>query len=95
MAEITKKEVEHLSLLARLNLSEEEKEALSHQIKEILNYVEKINELNTENVPPTFNVIPLGEKLREDKVEKKFDSQSLLKNAPESKDNFFKVPKVV
>ncbi|MDI6752534.1 MAG: Asp-tRNA(Asn)/Glu-tRNA(Gln) amidotransferase subunit GatC [bacterium] len=95
MAEITKKEIEHLALLSRLSLSEEEKNTLSQQIKEILNYVEKVNELNTENVTPTFNVLPLGERLREDKVDNKFDSQSLLRNAPESEGNFFKVPKIV
>ncbi|MBU0599771.1 Asp-tRNA(Asn)/Glu-tRNA(Gln) amidotransferase subunit GatC [bacterium] len=95
MAKINQEDVEYLALLARLNLNEEEKKMLSEQIEEILNYVEKINQLNTEDVLPTFNVLPLGEKLREDKAKQEFNCEDLLKNALQRKDNFFKVPKVV
>jgi aspartyl-tRNA(Asn)/glutamyl-tRNA(Gln) amidotransferase subunit C len=95
MAKIKKEEVEYLALLARLNLSPEEKDVLSEQIIEIINYVEKINQLDTKEVNPTFNVLPLGEKMREDKVEKSFDCEKLLKIAPEREGNFFKVPKIV
>lgn len=92
---ITKKEVEHVCLLARLNLEENEKEEFTHQLNNILNYVAKINELNTENIPPTSHPLALTNVMREDDVQKSLSIADVLANAPDEEKNQFKVPKVI
>ena len=66
---ITKSDVEKTARLAKLEFSEDEKEKFTHQLSEIVSYVEKLNELNTENVEPTYHVLGIKNVLREDKVE--------------------------
>lgn len=92
---ITKKEVEHVCLLARLNLEENEKEEFTHQLNNILNYVAKINELNTENIPPTSHPLALTNVMREDDVQNSLSVADVLANAPDEEKNQFKVPKVI
>ena len=65
---LTKKDVEHVARLARLALSEEEKERYTQQLGHILTYIEKMSALDTQNVPPTSHVLPLSNVWREDKV---------------------------
>lgn len=92
---ITKKEVEHVCLLARLNLEENEKEEFTHQLNNILNYVAKINELNTENIPPTSHPLALTNVMREDDIQNSLPVADVLANAPNEEKNQFKVPKVI
>ena len=96
-AKITRKDVEHVARLARLALSEEEKERYTAQLESILEYIDKLNQLDTKNVPPTTHVIPLSNVWREDRVEAdRFgDPAAILKNAPESEGPFFKVKKII
>jgi len=92
---ITRETVEHIANLARLGLKEEEIELYTKQLQKILEYVEKLNELDTENVPPTFNVIGKVNALRKDELKPSLDRELLLKNAPKEEQNHFWVPKVI
>jgi len=92
---ITIKDVEHVALLARLELSAEEKKLYADQLNAILTYVEMLNELDTEDVPPTAHVLPLQNVFREDKVGGNLPTEEVLANAPEREEQFFKVPKII
>ncbi len=92
---ISKKEVEHVALLARLALSEEEKEKFTKQLSQVLDHAEKIKKLDTSNVFPTSHVIPLRNVFREDKAKPSFSEEKALSNAPEKENQAFKVPKIV
>jgi aspartyl-tRNA(Asn)/glutamyl-tRNA(Gln) amidotransferase subunit C len=96
-AKITKKDVEHVARLARLALSEEEKERYTAQLGSILEYIGKLNELDTRDVPPTSHVLPMSNVWREDATEPRHlgDPADVLKNAPEREGTFFKVKKVI
>ncbi|MFZ3062456.1 MAG: Asp-tRNA(Asn)/Glu-tRNA(Gln) amidotransferase subunit GatC [Actinomycetota bacterium] len=92
---ISKKEVEHVALLARLYLTEEEKERFTRQLQQILEHAGKIKELDTSKVPPTSHVLPLRNVFREDKSRPCLTQEEALKNAPKKEDNMFVVPKIV
>lgn len=92
---LTINEVEHVARLARLELSAEEKERFTHQLNDILQYVEKLKELDTDGVEPTAHVIPLQNVLREDAVRPSLDREDVLANAPDREEAFFKVPKII
>ncbi len=81
--------------LARLNLTEEEEELYSKQLEEILNYFQKLQELDTSNVEPMAHVLPLNNVWREDEIKESMEKELILKNAPEIENNCFKVPKIV
>lgn len=93
--EINEKVIEHVANLARLNLSAQEKEMLTHQMRDIIHYVDKLSELDTENIEPTAHVLPLVNVLREDEVKPSFERDKILSNAPTKQNGCFKVPKVV
>jgi len=92
---VTKETISHVAELARLNLSPQEEERLASELGSIISYVDKLNELDTSNVKPMEHVIPIYNVLREDKVEKSYEREKILANAPSSEDGCFKVPKVV
>lgn len=92
---ITKKEVSHVADLARLALTPEETELYTAQIQKILNYVEKLSELDTTGVEPTTYTVPLKTALREDKAWESLSKDEALSNAPESERGCFKVPKII
>lgn len=96
-AKITKKDVEYVARLARLALSDEEKERYTAQLESILEYIEKLNAMDTTNVAPTTHVLPLSNVWREDQVDaNRFDGPDrILKNAPDTEGPFFKVKKVI
>ena len=91
---ITKKDVEHVAILARLELTEEEKEKYTHQLGDVLAHVEKMNEVDTTNVEPMNHPIDFVNVTREDV--KIYDStrEELMSNAPDVEGEFFKVPKI-
>src|SRR5262245_17267756 len=97
---LSKKDVEHVARLARLALTEEEKERYTLQLGQILTYIEKMGKLDTTNVAPTSHVLPLSNVWREDRMEPS-DSETLgspeeiLANAPEREGPLFKVKKVI
>lgn len=92
---ITLDQVEHLARLARLQFSEEEKKSFLKDLDQILNYVEKINELNTENVEPTSHVLELKNVFRLDDVFQFSDYKEILKNAPSLHDGYYCVPPII
>jgi aspartyl-tRNA(Asn)/glutamyl-tRNA(Gln) amidotransferase subunit C len=92
---ITLKDVEYVAKLARLELSEEEKVVLQRELDKIVEYIDQLNEVDTENVPVTSHVIPLQNALREDKVLPSLPADQALANAPKSEDGFFRVPRVI
>lgn len=92
---ITQEIIEHIADLARLNLTEKEKEKLTSEMANIVAYMDKLNELDTTNVPPTSHVKPIHNVFREDKIEKSYDREKILANAPSRENGCFKVPRVV
>ncbi|AEF94580.1 Aspartyl/glutamyl-tRNA(Asn/Gln) amidotransferase subunit C [Desulfotomaculum nigrificans CO-1-SRB] len=92
---ISKKDVEHVALLGRLELSEEEKELYTQQLNKILEAARALQELDTADIPPTAHVLPIQNVFREDRVGQHMDPEKALANAPEREENFFKVPKIV
>ena len=92
---ITKEDVIQTADLARLEINEEELERFSEQLGHILEYIEGLNELDTTDIEPTSHVLELSTPLREDVVKQIITSEEALRNAPESEDDFFVVPKVI
>ena len=92
---LTKAEVEYVAQLARLELSEAEKEKFTGQLNEILNFVEKLNEIDTSKIEPTAHTIPVQNVFRPDQVTESLDVELALANATDRVDNFFKVPKSI
>lgn len=92
---ITKKDVEYVAKLARLALTEEEKDKFCNQLNQILLYMEKLNELDTKDVPPTSHVLPLKNVWREDEVKPFSQVKEIVENAPEREGNYFKVKKII
>lgn len=92
---LTIKEVEHVALLARLNLNEDEKETFAEQLSSILEYVDKLNGLPTENVEPLTHILPIYNVFREDKVKPGTPRDEILANAPLLEENQYKVPKIM
>ncbi|MDI6641598.1 MAG: Asp-tRNA(Asn)/Glu-tRNA(Gln) amidotransferase subunit GatC [Elusimicrobiota bacterium] len=92
---ITKKDVEYIAHLARLQLTEEEIEKFTDQLGAILEYMDKLNQLNTTDIPPTTHVMPSSNIWREDIPERYKDTDSILNNAPEKESNYFKVKKII
>ncbi|MCL4425254.1 MAG: Asp-tRNA(Asn)/Glu-tRNA(Gln) amidotransferase subunit GatC [Firmicutes bacterium] len=87
--------VEHVAWLARLAITGEEKEQLSAQLSRILDHMDKLNELDTTEVEPTFHVLDLRNVLRKDEARPGLTVEAALDNAPEREGNLFKVPKIV
>ncbi|HEY6394867.1 MAG TPA: Asp-tRNA(Asn)/Glu-tRNA(Gln) amidotransferase subunit GatC [Candidatus Binataceae bacterium] len=92
---ITLEQVRHVAQLARLELSAEDEERLSHDMSEMLAYVDKLNELNTDNIEPTAQVGESGTPMREDEVTNRPAAEAMLANAPARERGYFKVPKII
>jgi aspartyl-tRNA(Asn)/glutamyl-tRNA(Gln) amidotransferase subunit C len=91
---VTVKDVEYVAALARLSLDDREKEMYTHQLNEILAYVEQLNKLDTSAVEPLEHVIDLTNVTRDDAVTPSLPRGEALKNAPDRTEKFFKVPTV-
>ena len=92
---ITVQDVEHIAHLAKLSLSEDEKVAYSKQLGNILEYVEKLNQLDTTGVEPLSHVMEVTNAFRGDEPGKSLPREEALANAPNSDGEFFVVPKVI
>lgn len=92
---VTKKDVEKISELARLKFNETELENFTEEMNKILSYVEKLNELDTENVEPLSHPNETINVFRNDELKQSISTEDALKNAPDKDDKFFKVPKVI
>ncbi len=92
---LTLQEVEHIAQLARLTLSNEEKELFCQQLSAILEYAARLQSLDTGDILPTFSVLPPQNVLRNDKAEDSLDTEEILRNAAEIEDHQFRVPAVL
>ncbi|MBI2210988.1 MAG: Asp-tRNA(Asn)/Glu-tRNA(Gln) amidotransferase subunit GatC [Deltaproteobacteria bacterium] len=92
---ITREEVQRVAVLARLQFSPEEEEILTGQLDKILQYVEKLDQLDTADVEPLAHAVDIVNAFRDDRVANRPSSDSLLANAPAREKDFFKVPKII
>jgi len=92
---ISDETIEYVGILAKLELSAEEKEAAKKDMGRMLDYIDKLNELDTSQTEPMSHIFPINNVFREDEVTNEDDHEKILKNAPEKKDGAFKVPRTV
>lgn len=94
-SKISREEVRHVATLARLELTEAEELRMTEQMNSILSYMDKLNELNTTEIPATTHAIQRENVFRPDQVTTVFDREGALANAPQSDGVNFVVPKVI
>lgn len=92
---ISDETIEYVGILAKLELSEEEKLAARSDMERMLDYIDTLNELDTEGIEPMSHVFPVNNVFREDVVTNGDEHEKILANAPEEKDQSFKVPRTV
>ncbi|MCD6307566.1 MAG: Asp-tRNA(Asn)/Glu-tRNA(Gln) amidotransferase subunit GatC [Candidatus Latescibacteria bacterium] len=92
---VTKKDVENIAALARLSFSQEEKERLMSTLNGILEYFDKLSELDTENVEPLTHILPVQNVMRVDECTPSLSREKALANAPEKSRGHFVIPKVI
>lgn len=92
---VKNKDVKNIAKLSKLRLSEDEIEEFTGDLNLILDYMDKLNKLDTTNVEPLSHPLEGTNVFREDKLKKSIDREDALKNSPERTDEFFKVPKVI
>ncbi|MEW9670355.1 Asp-tRNA(Asn)/Glu-tRNA(Gln) amidotransferase subunit GatC [Ammoniphilus sp. 3BR4] len=95
MSEISREQIEHAANLARLNLTEEEAVKYTSQMNSILNFFEKLDELDTDDVQPTSHVTEVYNVMREDEQRPSIEREDALRNAPDHEEGQFKVPAVI
>ena len=89
------KTIKHISKLSRISVDDKKANKLAGDLNSIFDFIEKLNELNTDNVEPLTSVAETTLKLRADEVKSKNIRDQILKNSPEENEDFFVVPKVV
>ena len=92
---IMKMDIEKVAKLARLELSEEEKNTFGNQLEQILTYMEQLNRIDTTGVEPTSHAIPIQNAFREDETRPSFSREEVLGIAPEEEDGHFRVPRII
>ena len=92
---ITSEDVEHISCLASIKISDEEKEKFVEQFNSILEYFHQLDEVDTEGIEPTYRVVDLANIFRDDISCKSLTSEEALKNAPRRENGYFKSPRIV
>ena len=93
--QITDETIEYVSVLAKLELSPKERRQAKKDIEEMLGYIGRMRELDTENIQPLFHILPNENVFREDAVTNGDGNREALLNAPEVRDNMFVVPRTV
>jgi len=92
---VTKQDVEYIAKLARLELKENEIDSYTGQLNQILNYMDKLNEINTDDVEPLLHPVENENVFRDDIIKPTISIQEAMKNAPDTDGEFFKVPKII
>lgn len=95
MSAITKEQVEHMAHLARLEIKEEEISTYAEKLESIVTLVEKLSNVDTENVKPTYHVLDLVNVFREDIAKEGLNREEVLKNSYEQESGQFKVPTII
>jgi aspartyl-tRNA(Asn)/glutamyl-tRNA(Gln) amidotransferase subunit C len=88
-------QVEHVAQLAQLALTDREKELFCEQLSAVLDYAERLQELDTDDIPLTATVLPLQNVLREDEVQPSLPLADVLANAPDAEEDWFRVPLIL
>jgi aspartyl-tRNA(Asn)/glutamyl-tRNA(Gln) amidotransferase subunit C len=88
-------DIDHVALLARLKLTDSEKTLFSKQVGDIINYINKLNELDTSGVEPTAHVLPIKNIFRDDKIRESLPRAKAMLNAPDKADGYYRVPKII
>lgn len=92
---IDEKMLDHLGVLSKLELKEEERKKTCEDISDMLKYIDKLNELDTEGVDPLVQIIPMENVFRQDKISNKNEKDKMLANAPQKKDGQYVVPRTI
>ena len=92
---IDKDKIKHISKLARISLDEAKANKLAGDLNSIFDFIEKLNELKTDNIEPLTSIAETTLRFREDKIKSENIREKILKNSPEDNKDFFVVPKVV
>lgn len=87
--------VDHVARLARLDLTEDERERMRAELTQILEHAERIQALDLDDLPPTSHPVPLTNRMRSDEVTPSLPQDTALANAPETEDGRFKVPRII
>ena len=95
MSRISIDEVKHVAHLARLAITEEEAEMFQKQLDAIITYAEQLNELDTTNIEPTSHVLAMKNVMREDERKQGLPIEDVVKNAPDHKDGYIRVPSIL
>ena len=93
--ELSKEDVKKIAVLSKLEFNDVEIENFRSDLSEILNHMEELNELDTSNVSPLYNVSDLHDVVREDKVKESLSLEEVLKNSPDKDENFKKKKKII
>ena len=87
--------MENVEILEKLALTEEERKKAKEKMQEMLDYVDKLNELDTDGIEPLSHTFSIGNVFREDVVKPSLDRELALSNAPQQEDGYFRVPKIL
>ncbi len=88
---LSREQVKHIATLARVGLSDEDIARFSHQLSEILDYFERLRQVDTEGVPPTAHTLPLHNVMRDDEPAPAYPREEILANAPLREADYFRV----
>ena len=91
----TQKDVDYIAKLARITLSDEEKDNFTRQLDSILEYVNKLSELDTDSVEPTAHILPVQNVFREDEAKPCKTAEFAVEQSPELRDGLYNVPPVI
>ncbi len=92
---ISRKDLEHIGWLARIELSEEDKDKYTPKLNSVLDYFGELDKADTEGVQPIYHVLPVNNVFREDSPTKSLSQEEALSNAPRKQDGFFKAPRMM
>jgi len=92
---ISREDVEHVARLARLALTDAEKERMREQLDAILTYIDKLKTLDVEGVEPTSHAVPLVNVMRDDEITPCLPQDEAVANAPDPSGEFFRVPRIL
>lgn len=92
---VTREDVENVALLSRLSIKDEDMDKNISELNDFLEYVDRLQEVDTEKVMPTAHVLPVQNVFREDVVKPSLDRELALSNAPQQEDGYFRVPKIL
>ena len=89
------KTIKHISKLSRISVDEKRAEKLADDLNSIFEFIEKLNELNTDDVKPLTSIAETTLKFRSDEIKSKNIREQIIKNSPEDNEDYFVVPKVI